>query len=285
MAQIQNLYDRTTGDTVYPVTSAKAVFDDNGQDLETRLQSESRQMQNTLNDYALKTDIDAAKMRLFCDLLNAAAGKKCAEITADGKFKCVINGLELTYDEALETYRYGAMTTDSSLLLKYYGANIRTNLPSALKYSAKQGERTFFFSKMEVIDAALLYPGSACFNACYNLREITAIYAPNNSQAMGNHVAWSGCFKLESIKGIQRVFPTSFSFVDSPLLNIDTLSLIVRVYTDSTPITITVHPDVYAKLTGDTSNEAAAALTADELAQWRTVMTDALAKNISFATL
>ena len=225
---------------------------------------------NTFNSW--KTDIDAAQMRLFCDLLNAAAGKKCAKITADGKFKCVINGLELTYDEALEIYRYGAMTTDSSLLLKYYGANIRTNLPSALKYSAKQGERTFLYSKMEVIDATLLYPDSACFNACYNLREVTAIYAPNNSRPIGNNDAWSGCFKLESIKGIHRVFPTSFSFVDSPLLNIDTLSRIVKVYTDSTPITITVHPDVYSKIT-DPDN-----------AEWHPLLAQAEAKSISFAT-
>lgn len=53
----------------------------------------------------------------------------------------------------------------------------------------------------------------------------------------------------------------------------------------TTQITITVHPSVYAKLTGDTTNEAAAALTPEELAQWQQVLTDAVAKNISFATV
>ena len=50
-------------------------------------------------------------------------------------------------------------------------------------------------------------------------------------------------------------------------------------------ITITVHTDVYAKLTGDTTNAAAAALTEEELAQWMAITEAAAAKNISFATV
>lgn len=46
----------------------------------------------------------------------------------------------------------------------------------------------------------------------------------------------------------------------------------------------TVHPDVYAKLTGDTTNAAAAALTPDELAQWMALVETAAEKNITFAT-
>ena len=48
--------------------------------------------------------------------------------------------------------------------------------------------------------------------------------------------------------------------------------------------TITVHADVYAKLTGDTTNEAAAALTAEELAQWQALLTKAAGKHIAFAS-
>ena len=53
---------------------------------------------------------------------------------------------------------------------------------------------------------------------------------------------------------------------------------------NTSSITVTVHPDVYAKLTGDTTNAAAAALTAEELAQWQQLVTDATSKNINFAT-
>lgn len=50
------------------------------------------------------------------------------------------------------------------------------------------------------------------------------------------------------------------------------------------PFTVTVHADVYAKLTGDTTNAATAALTPDELAQWMALVETATEKNITFAT-
>ena len=60
--------------------------------------------------------------------------------------------------------------------------------------------------------------------------------------------------------------------------------LVNKAYNGTKAITITVHPDVYAKLTGDTTNAAAAALTADELAQWQAILAAAAAKNITIAT-
>lgn len=68
-------------------------------------------------------------------------------------------------------------------------------------------------------------------------------------------------------------------------LSLASISFLVKWASNTTPITITVHADVYAKLTGDTTNEAAAALTTEELAQWAEVLTNAAAKNISFATV
>ena len=57
-----------------------------------------------------------------------------------------------------------------------------------------------------------------------------------------------------------------------------------RTTSNTNNYTITVHADVYAKLTGDTTNEAAAALTADELSQWQALLTKAAGKNIAFAS-
>lgn len=68
-------------------------------------------------------------------------------------------------------------------------------------------------------------------------------------------------------------------------LSLASISFLVKWASNTTPITITVHADVYAKLTGDTTNEAVAALTTEELAQWAEVLTNAAAKNISFATV
>lgn len=76
----------------------------------------------------------------------------------------------------------------------------------------------------------------------------------------------------------------SFDVRTSPLLTLDTMQYLVNYAQNTSPITVTVHPDVYAKLTGDTTNAAASALTADELAQWQALVTTANSKNITFAT-
>ena len=76
----------------------------------------------------------------------------------------------------------------------------------------------------------------------------------------------------------------SFDVRTSPLLTFSTMQYLVTNAANTSPITVTVHPDVYAKLTGDTTNAAAAALTSDELAQWTALATTANSKNISFAT-
>lgn len=70
----------------------------------------------------------------------------------------------------------------------------------------------------------------------------------------------------------------------SPLLSYDSLKYAVdNANPNISVITITVHADVYAKLTGDTTNEAAASLSVGELQQWQQLLVDAAAKNISFA--
>ncbi|MDY4811201.1 MAG: hypothetical protein SO168_03950, partial [Muribaculaceae bacterium] len=68
-------------------------------------------------------------------------------------------------------------------------------------------------------------------------------------------------------------------------LSLSSLEYMVSRAVNTQAITVTVHPDVYAKLTGDTTNAAAAALSADELAQWQSLVSAAAAKNISFATV
>ncbi len=62
-------------------------------------------------------------------------------------------------------------------------------------------------------------------------------------------------------------------FGDSPPLSLESLSYIVTNAVNPRVITITVHPDVYAKLTDP------------ENAEWYAVNTAAQAKQIAFATI
>ena len=76
----------------------------------------------------------------------------------------------------------------------------------------------------------------------------------------------------------------SKSLSDSPLLSLSTMQYLVSNAANTKVITVTVHPDVYAKLNGDMTNEAAAATPADELAQWQALIAQAAEKQITFAT-
>ena len=69
-----------------------------------------------------------------------------------------------------------------------------------------------------------------------------------------------------------------------PLINLASWQGLVTRAANTDAITVTVHPDVYAKLTGDTTNAAASALSADELAQWQALVAQAAEKQITFAT-
>lgn len=89
---------------------------------------------------------------------------------------------------------------------------------------------------------------------------------------------------LETIKIYAR---DGLKFNNSPNLSFDSVKYMVdnpmADVTESAPATITVHADVFAKLTGDTSNAAASALSEEDAAKWQQLLTDAAAKYISFA--
>ena len=57
MAKIQELYDRATGEAIYPRTCTEAVYDSQGRDLETRLASVEKDTDDKLTDYATATQL------------------------------------------------------------------------------------------------------------------------------------------------------------------------------------------------------------------------------------
>ena len=75
------------------------------------------------------------------------------------------------------------------------------------------------------------------------------------------------------------------SFRQSANLTVDSVSHIVtRIPTATTVTSLPVHANVLAKLTGNTANAAAAALSKEELAKWAEVAHAAAEKNIVFTT-
>ena len=311
MAQITTLTDRQTGAPLYPVTSSKAVFSDAGEDLDALLAGQKQDLQNSLRGYAQKTDLTEglakkqdslstsddlqitdghqlsltakAKMRLFCDLFTEACivrnmyGFTIAEqygyarIT-DGVFDCMLNGLSLTYEEAVRIYNAGPIQSSHSVASLQFNNNseVRTNLP--LKYMGGVVEANYAFvsgTNIEVINARGI---SLYINTIFGCGKLRRIVSP--VQMARNIDNFKRCPMLEDVELVfTNTSPMAVSFADCPLLSLASLQYMVSNTRNKAAVTITVHPDVYAKLTDETNEE------------WHKMLTDAADKNINFATI
>ncbi len=120
------------------------------------------------------------------------------------------------------------------------------------------------------------------FNSCYKLRRVLGRIRLNILSKGNIDGPFLLCKVLEEIRISGLAF--SLSFVSCPLLSLDSIDYMIKNAANTGAITLTFHPDVYAKLTGDTTNAAAAALTEEELAQWMAIMVTAGEKGIVFAS-
>ena len=233
---------------------------------------------------------DEARKSLFCDLFNAAAGTAGYAKFTNGVWDCNLNGLTLSYDEAVLIYN---VTNGSPATEGFCNARIRTNLwNDRLGYCQGPAD-----DKCPVM----------LFNRCDNIEVIRF-----NAWVLDIRLMFGHCPKLTKVIGgfigdggwqknpMPELFPnspliTSFklerlqhdvTFANNPRIDLDSFTYMVehRTTFNTNTYTITVHADVYAKLTGDTTNEAAAALTAEELSQWQALLTKAAGKHIAFAS-
>lgn len=208
-----------------------------------------------------------------------------------------LNGLtDITYQQAMDIYRYtsNGVTMDELNVMGYGFAQFRTNLPPSSGAYWIQINNLFSLNRiLEVVRLPQYYsevklqPNTrSAFGGCDKLREIINVMeAPSHvSDAYTWYGTFSGCFELETVS-IKNLYG-NISFAQSPLISSDSISYLVenRTTAHTDVITVTVHTDTFAKLTGDTTNPAVTALTPSELAQWQQILTAATAKNISFTT-
>lgn len=209
-----------------------------------------------------------------------------------------LNGLtDITYQQAMDIYRYtsNGVTMDYLNVMGYGFAQFRTNLPPSSGCYWVQIENLFTLNSiLEVARLPQFYSSEvklepktrSAFEGCNKLREIINVMkAPSHvSDAYTWYGTFSRCFELETV-WIKNLYG-NISFAQSPLISSDSISYLVenRTTAHTDPITVTVHADVFAKLTGDTTNAAVAALSPEKLAQWQQILAAATAKNISFTT-
>lgn len=269
---------------------------------ETRVYEELRTKQNTLagtTDVVVEGETDStdglyltvsAKRAVFNDRWNARCvdmyGNKCGGYNeATGYFE--LNGLtDITYAQAMEIMSsasywcrapIGSMPSMSLL-------NIRTAFPFggygnslgsvALNSTFKNCEKL----EVVVVQCGNFTPLNGTFSGCKKLRKV--VFNTEYSTSFDN-AAFYQCYALEELS-VQTQILSNINLSPCSRLSVASASNITA--KGKSGITVTVHADVFAKLTGDTTNEAAAALTDDEKAAWAAVFEAACAKNISFAT-
>lgn len=222
----------------------------------------------------LTEKIDEAKLALFIDQWNAAcgsSGKYNPANAPDAEHPFYLNHIWLTYREAMDVMTAGSRQS-STLMAAYANQEIRTHLPRVGFAQAASAESTFincvFLEAVEMPNLKL--QGYVFFN-CKRLRSVNwqgvPIYDLNNTA----NANFQGCSKLVELRGSLRS-NFGFNIADSPLLSLASFQYMVDNAYNTAPITITVHPDVYAKIQDETNTE------------WHALLAAGAAKQITFAT-
>lgn len=303
MAKIHKLQDRNLKETIYPQTITEAVLDSDGNDLETRLVSDKEYLESQLSNVLAEDVIDSTtvpeistvtreelKKDLFRDLWLATLAMfpllptyedDVAATLPDGS-QYGLNGLVFGYETALKVMAWSkpkeviangifnydyAMPADVPTLFPFYaiGTQDMSSAWRACDYVKVISVYSAFGVEIRPVKAINL------FAACIRLEKIYGVvdfrYMHDSKNCLN---AFGLLNNLESIQlaGIH----CDIVIANTPMLSIGSVEYMVEYAINTTPITITVHPTVYAKLT-DEGN-----------AEWHQVLIDAAAKNITFAT-
>lgn len=207
----------------------------------------------------LTEKIDEAKLALFIDQWNAACGpfgKYNPANAPDAQHPFYLHHIWLTYKEAMDVMTAGSRQT-STVDQAYINQAIRTHLPRIGAGQVAPATETFRSCVyLETVEMSNLILRSAVFFDCKKLRSINktepAIYNLNGYPSDN----FQNCVSLVEIRGVLRG-NYDISFSDSPLLSLASFQYMVDKACNTAPITVTVHPDVYAKLTDEQADATA----------------------------
>lgn len=169
----------------------------------------------------------------------------------------------------------------------------RTNIPYL---SVGNGVSTSFYNGLNTAPnlEVFRFPQGGAFymadhmfysiNHAAKLKKILGKWRIDGADANGLG-CFNDCPNIEEIEWLKFNFKNNTTFpLRLPKLNLASWQTIVAENVSNGTLALQVHADVYAKVTGDYSNEAAAALTEQERAQWLALGEMATAKNIIFTT-
>lgn len=288
MPKIFKLKERGSGETLYPETTTGQVYGPDGRNLRDDILPGLQGKLSTSDDLSLsdanQLSLTAmAKKRLFIDMWNQACGKYGTYNTETGFFE--LNGLtDITYEQALKIYYHGAI--DSAYCQgRYTDAHIRTNLPFATTLTGAGGADNGYYcdllftgSEIEVawvINRFRMHLSLSNYNVMFNapkLRKIIGnvdLFFQTSSKSTSNSPMFGPALEDVQIWNINQ----NFYLGNCPRITLESFSYMIQYASNNKAITIEVHPDIYAKLTDETNTE------------WHKVLTDAIAKDITFETV
>lgn len=200
--------------------------------------------------------------------------KKAGGTVVEAGKTYALNGIEdLTFENALAILLAGRIKNNAE---RFFAGNdaLRTNLP-ATSTGSLIGDGNYTFQSchnLEVADATGLAAGITTFYGCSSLHTILNMYSLN-----GSNLA-QGCFRTPSLVNVFGAirYGKPIDFQHCPHISLESVAYWVENKLTDAAVTITVHHDVYAKLT-DAEGE--------DNAEWHQVLLDAIDKQISFATV
>lgn len=158
-------------------------------------------------------------------------------------------------------------------------SSIRTNLPFLNRggyklidcYAAFVNCRNLEVVALGVKDGVIFYPARIpyMFYNCIKLRTVIGALDCGNTK-QPNDKAFDNCRALENIRLNKLKY--SISFGNSPLLSLKSMQYLITNAANTSPITVTVHADVYAKIQDEGQVD------------WHALIETAAAKQITFAT-
>ena len=236
-----------------------------------------------------KSVSEEIKKRLFIDMWNDACEDDGTYNSDTGYFE--LNGIiDIPYDEAIRIYNAWSWGYSGKSFINVSSDDIhtRTLIPIRARKGSDSVDLKGICSNNISIECINIQMPNVCeissiyfsFFNCIKLRAIKGLLTLSANVSLTG--AFMQCYELETVY-INRL-RGDINLIDSSKISLESLSYMVNNASNTSAITITVHANVYAKLAGDTTNDAAAALTEEELAQWMALVETATEKNITFAT-
>lgn len=160
-----------------------------------------------------------------------------------------------------------------------YSVDIPVNLPprkapnqftNAVHVTAYSAFTSSNFKTIYLCPESKFVRFSNCTYLFYGCRQLVTIVGGVTFENALYNAAFTACKSLQNVKFQQLRYNVDLK--DSPLLTLESFQYLVENATNTSAITVTVHADVYAKLTDP------------QQADWYAVNTAAQGKHISFAT-